>query len=219
MRIIFIPGLGEDELIFSKLIPLIDGEKVVLNTWQLLGDQPRGKTNALEFAKEVMKRYHITKEDVIIGHSMGGLIAYCLKMLTGCRIVQIASYTNHDRLIVPISSHTLIKMGVKSRIFFNPLVKWLIVKMQYNKKPSKGVLSYVFDLLKEGNKHNVINQLKVALTPLKINTSIQPDLRIHSRGDKIVRPPKESYYEVPGDHFSLFTHPEQVAAAINQFFR
>lgn len=65
MRIFFIPGFAEDESIFNNLAPLIDGDKVVLNSWKLLGNQPREHFNALKLAAEFTETYKITLEDVL----------------------------------------------------------------------------------------------------------------------------------------------------------
>ena len=65
----------------------------------------------------------------------------------------------------------------------------------------------------------MINQLTVALTPIQTKNNIEPDLRIHSKKDLIIRPPKESYVQIPGDHFSILTHPKEAAAAINDFLK
>jgi hypothetical protein len=217
MRIIFIPGFGEDELCFSNLAPLIPGEKLVLNTWDIAGDQPRGNTDAHELAKELMGHYNITVNDLVIGHSMGGWIAYYLKHFTGCRIIQISSYTNPRRIYFPFENRLIIEGGVRSHIVFNPITRWLIVKLQYHHKPSEDFLKYVFNRIMRGNENNVINQLKVALTRVTLVPNVEPDLRIHSKGDLIVRPPKQPYYEVPGDHFSLYTHANFTAVAINNY--
>lgn len=218
-RIIFIPGLGEDEKVFDNVLPLIKGEKLVLNTWHLHGDEPRGKINAVDMARETIDRYKLTKDDVLIGHSLGGLIALFIKKILGCKIIQVGSYTSHDRVKVPISNHNIIKWAVKYHLFFNPFIRWLVLRLQYNSKPSKLWVKHVFNLLKNGNKDNVINQLTAALTPIKTENKVEPDLRIHSKNDLIVRPPKEPYVEIPGDHFSILTHPIEAAAAINNFLK
>ena len=78
------------------------------------------------------------------------------------------------------------------------------------------MVTYIFDKLKNGNKINVINQLKVALNAVKIH-GVEPDLRIHSKRDNIIKPPKEPYLATPGDHFAIFTHPGAIRIAINDF--
>ncbi len=117
MRIICIPGFGEDELVFSKILPLLPGDKIVLDTWTLIGNNKRGRFTALQYAQEVAQRFAITKDDIIIGHSLGGLTAWYLKYLIGCRIIQISSYTERDRIIFPISNHYFIQSAVWTHAF------------------------------------------------------------------------------------------------------
>jgi hypothetical protein len=40
--------------------------------------------------------------------------------------------------------------------------------------------------------------------------TVTPDLRIHARKDLVIRPPRQPFHEVVGDHFTLCTHPELV---------
>lgn len=91
MRLIFIPGFGEDPSIFDRIHPHVKGEKIFLNNWVLLGDHPRSELNALLYARELADRFDIKRDDVIIGHSMGGWIAYHIKHLVRCPIIQIGS--------------------------------------------------------------------------------------------------------------------------------
>jgi hypothetical protein len=41
--------------------------------------------------------------------------------------------------------------------------------------------------------------------------------RIHARADAVVKIPDEPFHEVPGDHFSLYTYPEEVYRPIVEF--
>jgi hypothetical protein len=59
----------------------------------------------------------------------------------------------------------------------------------------------------------MVNQFKLALLHVPTKVNVSPDLRIHAKRDNIVRIPDEEFYEVPGDHFSLLTHSEEVARA------
>jgi hypothetical protein len=217
MRIIFIPGFGEDELIFSRIAPLIPGDKLILNSWTLLGDEPKPDINAFKFAKEVIERYNVSGSDIIIGHSMGGWIAYHIKHLIGCRIIQIASFTNRNRIRPPVIDHTSVYWSVKHGIVFNSFTLWITGLLHYYTAPSKEIYCYVTERLKNGNKENVNNQLRINYATVNEVITVAPDLRIHSPVDGIVKPPKESYYKVPGDHFTLYTHPAEVSAPIIDF--
>lgn len=216
MRIIFIPGFGEDETIFSNIAPLIPGNKLILNSWTLLGNQPRKNTNAIIFAQEVIERYNLTKDDILIGHSMGGWIAYHIKHLINCPLVHVGSMTNTNRIIPPVANTGILYSAVKKGLIFNYFLQYVAVFFDYRNKPSKDIFIYITNMLIKGNKDNVNNQLKVILAPVE-KTSVQPDLRIHSKKDRILKPPKEPYYEVSGDHFTLYTHPREVARPILSF--
>ena len=73
--------------------------------------------------------------------------------------------------------------------------------------------------LAEGNKENVINQLRLILTPLPQKGTIKPDLRIHAHKDIVIRPPHEPFHIVSGDHFTLYTHPHEVYEPIVDFLK
>jgi len=217
MRILFIHGFGENETIFSKIRPFINGEQVVLNVWELLGYVPRPDINVLSFANELVQKYGITKNDVVIGHSMGGWIALHIKYLTGCHIVQIASWTDPTRIVSPFKNPDIYLWLVRHGFIFNRVVKWLSISKNYKGKPSIDIYREAFDRLMQGNIENVINQLRLILTPVPEKVAMTPDLRIHALADTIVRHPKELFYEVPGDHFTLYTHPQTVYEPIVAF--
>jgi hypothetical protein len=219
MRIIFIHGFGEDESIFSHIAPHISGEQTFLNAWTLLGDTPRPTVNALVFAKEIVQKYAITPQDVVIGHSMGGWIAYHIKHVAGCPIVQIGSWTEADRVILPVSNTHIVYWAVRNGLFFNRFMKEIFTTIGYKNKPSEGVYRETFDRLSQGNKDNVLNQLRVVLTPVGEKITVTPDLRIHARKDLVIRPPHQPFHEVVGDHFTLCTHPELVYQPIIAFLQ
>jgi hypothetical protein len=217
MRILFIHGFGENEAIFSKIAPFIGGKHIFLNVWTLLGDAPRPTVNVLDFAKEVVQKYNITKDDAIIGHSMGGWIAYHIKHWTDSPIVQIGSWTDTDRPLLPITNEQIIYWFVRNGLYLNRFNKWVFTLRSYKGKPSKEIFQDTFDRLIHGNKENVLNQLRLILTPIPETVKATPDLRIHAKRDAVVRPPREPFHEVVGDHFTLYTHPENVYEPIVAF--
>lgn len=218
MRIIFIHGFGENEAIFDKISPAISGEHHFVNVWDLVGDLPRKDLNVLSFAQRLVEKYNITRQDVIIGHSMGGWIAYHIKHLTNSPIVQIGSWTDADRPYSPIKNEKVVYWLVRNGLFFNPVVKKYLIKKAYEGKPSRQLYEEIFDLMINGSKENVINQLRLILSPISEKLTVKPDLRIHARGDMVVRVPREPFHEVPGDHFTLQTHPETIYEPIVAFF-
>jgi hypothetical protein len=219
MRIIFIHGFGENEAIFDKIAPFITGEHLFLNVWELVGDIPRTNLNVLNFAESLVEKYSITQDDVIIGHSMGGWIAYHIKHFTGSPIVQIASWTDTDRPYSPIKNAKVVYWLVRNGFLFNNVVKKYLIKTAYEGKPSRELYEEIFDHMIHGNKENIINQLRLILIPVPEKITVKPDLRIHAKADAVVRVPRESFHEVPGDHFTLQTHPDTVYEPIVGFLQ
>src|SRR4051812_42225347 len=104
MRIILIAGFGEDESIFEKIQDKLPGERLSLSLWDLLPNKSIKSLNIGVFASELIRRFQISKTDLIIGHSTGGWIALHIKNIVGCPIVQIASWTDERKVIVPIAN-------------------------------------------------------------------------------------------------------------------
>ena len=212
MRIIFIHGLGENESIFKNIAPALGNEQLLLNVWNILGNEKHEGLNVFNFSKKIAEQYNISSNDWVIGHSMGGWIAYYIKHHTNCRIIQIASSTNIDRFITPIRSGKIAYWLTRNGFIFNSFLKWLNVK-RYEGLPSQQIFAETFTDLMKGNKECIISQLKLIYEPVPA-IDVVPDLRIHALKDALLKPPKEPFYKVPGDHFSLITHPEEVIKPI-----
>lgn len=217
MRIIYLPGFGETAKIFDGITPHIEGEAVFINHWELLGNQVRRELNVLVYAKELIEQFGIEAEDILIGHSMGGWIGYHIKHLVGCKVVQIGSWTEVDRMVLPIKNRKVIYFLTWSGLYLNNFTKTYSIKRGYKGKPSEGIFGEIFDDLIRRSKGNVLNQLRVVLNHINEQVAVSPDLRIHARGDVTIRIPKADFIEVQGDHFTLWTHPEEVYGIINRW--
>jgi pimeloyl-ACP methyl ester carboxylesterase len=217
-RIIFIHGFGEKPNVFDQIAPSIGGQQIFIDVWSVLGNAPRPNLNIVDFSQELINRFSIDKEDVVIGHSMGGWIAYHIKQHTGCRIVQIGSWTEFDRILSPIKTGKTIYWMVRRGWYINRFQKWLFVRLNYKNAPSRAYFESTFEDLITGNKENIVSQLKLMFEPVP-TSNIQPDLRIHARKDSVIKYPREAFHEVPGDHFTLVTHPDTVIKPILDFLK
>ncbi len=216
MRIIFIHGLGDTTQVFDELAPLLPGEHVFVDLWKSLGNARRRHLNIIDFCKELIVQYNIEQRDVIVGHSLGGWIAYHMKQVQPNRIIQIGSATQLDKFKFPIRNRKIIYAFARSGVLFSSTAKSYLLK-KYRREATKSYYTQALDNLASGNCNCVVNQLRLIFDEVDISVNVEPDLRIHARRDNIVWYPNEDFEEVPGDHFCLTTHPKEVATAIGSF--
>lgn len=216
-RTVFITGLGEDEFIFEKIAGAFPGEKLFISLWNELPERHVPHLNVLDFARELAAKYHLTASDLLVGHSTGGWLAIHLKQVAGAGVIQLASWTDRSKVIVPITNRQLIYLAAQTGLYLNRYVLHYASRKNYHGKPSRGVFERVFRRLITGNRANAVNQLRLIFNPVPERLLVEPDLRIHARGDGVVRFPDGPVQEVPGDHFALYTHHEAVTASIQPF--
>jgi Alpha/beta hydrolase family len=216
MRLVFIHGFGETQGIFDNIAPALPGEQVFVSLWDTLGNEKRPKLNIVDFAKELVHQYKIDRKDIIIGHSLGGWLAYHIKHVNGNRIVQIASWTSPRKIVTPLKNKKLLIWMVKNGLVFNRFTKDFLTK-RYKALPSEALYNDIIDQMINANRTCLTNQLKLVLDTAKEPMDITPDLRIHAKKDIVIRYPDEAFCEVPGDHFTLHTHPGEVITPIQLF--
>lgn len=213
MTIYFISGFGEDELIFSKIQNSIPGIQVFINLWDLVGDERKKDIDISAIATQVITDYGITESDLVIGHSTGGWLALHIKNQINCCIVQIAGWTDHAKVLRPISNRHVIYLAVRLGLVYNPLIAKFAAK-RYKGRPSRDIFLAGYYRLVMGKRSNVLNQLGLIFNPYSKPIHTKPDLAIHAKGDDIIEFPDGDFFEVEGDHFSLYTHPKQVIQPI-----
>lgn len=216
MRLFFIHGFGETENIFSKLAPILEGEKIYVNLWDSLGNNRPPDLHIIDFARELVQKYSIQKNDIVIGHSLGGWLAHHIKHVNGNRIVQIASWTSPQKVMTPIKNKALLVWMVRRGLVFNSFSKNYLTKW-YKNLPSEAVYNEIIDHMIASDRRCLTSQLKLVVGRAKEPVVAVPDLRIHAKKDKVIRYPDEPFIEVTGDHFTLYTHPKDVATPIQQF--
>lgn len=217
MRILFIHGFGETPAIFSSIAPAIGREQVFIDLWMELGTAKQEKLNVFNFAKKLVEKYTVSSQDCVIGHSLGGWIAYYMKWHCGCAIVQIASFTDFTHLLIPIRSGKTIYWLARKGLLFNKTINWLSM-LPFRKLPSRQVHLDNIYRLTSANKEAIVKQLQLMYEPVPA-IDVMPDLRIHALKDTIVKPPSESFRTVPGDHYSLLTCPETVIRPILELLK
>ncbi len=216
-RYIFIHGYVEDSTVFDNLRPLLPDHEPVLidleaefSRWK-----PTGNMTVVRVAEYLVKTHNITKDDVLIGHSMGGWISIHVKQLTGCITVQLASWTDQAKLVSPIHSLGVLLFMVKTGIMQGSGFRDY-AKKQYPFDESRAMhRHWVDEKMAKQSRQFVAQQVQILFGKVPPLT-VSPDLRIHARPDNIVRPPDEPFAEVSGDHFSLYFHAPVVAEAMKE---
>jgi hypothetical protein len=217
MRLIFIPGFGEDSEIFSRVAPELPGEKLFIHNLDVLGADPAPTLLVMEYAQRLIDRHSITREDILIGHSMGGWVAYFIKHLVNCPVVQIASWTDPKKVVLRFKNPAYAYWLVRKGWYLNGFTKQILLWVSYRGKPSAEIFGKVFQNLINSPTEYIINQLQVIMKPVHAVMTVEPELRIHAKKDSIVRFPDQPAVIVPGDHFTLVTHPEAVITPIKAF--
>ena len=213
-RIFLIHGYVEDPTIFDKLVPLLPSADYVrinladeFERWQ-----PIGPVNVQLLAQYLTDFYKVTAGDVVIGHSMGGWIAINIKQVSGAGAVLLASFTNQKKILFPTDNLTILRILLRSGVTQSRALNDYF-KKKYPFAESRELYNHLIDGSMRMTRRYVWQQIQTLFAKVPPLT-VQPDLRIHARRDNIVRSPDETFVEAPGDHFSLFFHPELVAAPI-----
>lgn len=217
MKLIFIHGFVEDHTIFNEIRKTItQGEQIAMDLEKVLADWHDAPVNldVEKMAAYLVKKYNITAQDCVIGHSMGGWIASYIKEACGCKAILVASLTDQRKLITPIKNPTLLKFLIRWGFMQSSIIVSFL-KKAYKFQESKQLYDELVDGIIRLDKKILYQQFQILLAPVK-SLTIPPDLRIHARKDNIVCLPDEEFVEVLGDHFSLIYHAEQVITAIQK---
>jgi esterase/lipase len=217
MKLLFIHGFVEDHTIFNEVRKTItQGEQIALDLEKELADWHDAPENldVQKMASYLIEKYKITAQDCVIGHSMGGWIAAYMKQESGCKAILLASLTDQQKLITPLTNLTLIKYLLKFGIFQSSAMESFL-KKEYKFQESKKLYDSLIDGLIKMDKKILFQQCQILFEKVEPVT-ITPDLRIHAKKDNIVRFPDENFVEVSGDHFSLIYHTQQVVSAIQK---
>jgi hypothetical protein len=217
MKLLFIHGFVEDHTIFNEIRKsILQGEQIAIDLEKLLADWKDAPEDldVQKMASYLIEKYEITAHDCVIGHSMGGWIASYMKEECGCKAILLASLTDQKKLITPLTNLTLIKYLIKFGIFQSSYMDSFL-KKEYKFQESKVLYDGLIDGLIKMNKKVLFQQSQILFEKVKPLTII-PDLRVHARKDNIVSFPDEDFVEVPGDHFSLIYHTQQVVNAIQK---
>lgn len=225
-RLVLLPGFGEDERIFRNIIPYFSDFQIeIVNYQNILPQFTRYNVRLERFIRKLVQVYGITKDDILIGHSMGGYLAHHVRQMVGCEACLHSSFVHPSKINFLVNNQFLVQWTIQNGLFQWDVFK-LISNWRYLNKPSAQEVQHAVDLL---NEYGSLDLLKLTLLFFKRKRrfmnwlrstpdyELVPSLIIHPDKDKIVAAPDEEHFTVEGDHFSIATHPEQSAKILRNW--
>lgn len=209
-RIFFFPGFGEDHRCFRNLEPMFNRDFSVhhVDYRPVLDRFPVWETSASTMARHLIEHFGIGPEEAIIGHSMGGYFGYAIATIQGNPVAMVGSFSNTEKIVRMTENKVFNYTMVASGLIKTPLMKWYISARTNNKQWLPEMLDIQHNFTTFSNTH-MIKMLTLSYGE-DLPPPLSPPLRIHAADDAVVRPPDEPYHEVPGGHFSIVFHPEEV---------
>lgn len=216
-RIFLLPGFGEDAFSFDEIRPfLTQFELIDVDYRQTLNQFSFPFINVRKFTSQLVKDNKIKLNDKLIGHSMGGFFAHQIREVMGNEICMIASFSHPNKVFhtfpqVPRVTQLAALTGLVKTPF---LRNYLLEKIKDDGiRQTQSKVMANFD-----NFTNLQLGLMSEMIYDKIKPSKMPNpLRIHSKKDRVVRPPDETYVEIDGGHFCLNLYPKETVAAMKDF--
>ncbi len=217
-RLLLLPGFGEDGFCFNELLPLFDKnyEIIQVDYRPALDKFIFPFITCREFSKQLIKQYNITKEDKLIGHSMGGYFSFSIREQTGASICMIAAFHDPGKVQhlfpkIPRITQVAAMSGLVKTDFLKQFLLNKIANERY-----KVVQAAVMDNFKTFTNKQLGLMIQMDFEK-KIVTKLPNPLRIHDRDDRIIAPPDEPYVQVKGGHFCLNLYPQETFDSMKEF--
>jgi pimeloyl-ACP methyl ester carboxylesterase len=211
MRAYFIPGLGTDGRIFRNLLSELQFEEVYYLDFR--DDISKNCSSIEDYAKEISKEIIHDSNSLIIGLSLGGILASELsKLLPDCKVVLISSIkTAHE-------APGILKIA-RYLPFYNLVPVWFSRNMVPLLSRMSGVTDkegyYLYREMLKGWTASKLKWARKSAVNWKNNTSIRC-LHIHGTKDSIF-PHKKIQNAVlinKGTHYMVMDRAKEIAEII-----
>ncbi len=213
MKCYCISGLGADERVFSSL-------SISLPMVHLLWIEPQPKETLTEYAHRMAHQIPDNEDFVLMGLSLGGMIATEISKIRKPKCTILLSSAIHNTEI-PTLYRVIGAMGILPIIPAN----WFTLPM-FIAKPVFGV-STSSNLLKEYLKHTNRNFLKWAVNAIahwKTDNALpnSPVYRVHGTADLIlprIKDKTNTHWVKKGTHLMVLEKPKEVSQNINEILQ
>lgn len=205
MKCFAISGLGADKRVFSFLDLEIN---IIAIDWI----KPKNKEAIKNYAKRLIDKYEIKKEDYILGVSFGGLIA-----------VEISKQLNSVRIILVSSVEVKSDLRKIYRLFGKSKIIKLIPKGLLN--PPKPIAKWIFGAKNSKLLFDILNDTDLDFAKWAINElicwknteKIQNIIKINGDKDKLIplKQDKNTIIIKNGAHFMIVDKASEISNVIN----
>jgi hypothetical protein len=209
-RIFLLPGFGEDHRCYRNLVPRLrsDFQLIHVDYRPALNNFPLWETKPKTMARSLMEYYNIQPNDKLVGHSMGGYFSYAISTIQGNPVAMLGSYSDASKIVRMTQNKFFNYSFVGTGLIKTPLMK-LYISHRTNNKQFLPEMLEIQDNFQSFSNTDMLKMLQLSYGGDLPPPSTQP-YRIHALDDAVVRPPDEAFHEVPGGHFSLVFHPDEV---------
>ena len=206
----FLPGFGEDSFVFDDLKKYFPHYQIIDVNYRASLDKISFATiNVGFFCKQLIQEYGITKDDILIGHSMGGYFSFVIREIVLCQIVMLASFSNPNKIVRLVRKQwvnvAMAKMGFLRKTFFQNLLLKASKGKYFEQEVEKVIRN-----LSNFSTAQISKMMKLSFGK-PVQTVLENPLRIHAENDVIVRPPDEPYELCTLGHFCLILETEIIA--------
>lgn len=217
-RIILIPGFGEDEHCFRNITQYLAPHPYKIINYRTTVDRYSIFNFSLKtFVSQLIVDNDIRPDDLLIGHSLGGFIAYNLRQVLGCEACLIGAFTSPNKVRYPVSSKWIMNAYVLLGGLKLSIGKKIAMRRRVG-MPSLAEASAVYDNFATFKNKTLYNLLQLTYSQPLANDKPEV-LRIHSKADIVVRLPDEPFTEVAGDHFNLLLEHETVGKVLQKWLK
>ena len=218
-RILLLPGFGEDTFCFNEIIPFLKTYEIIhIDYRKTLNQFSFPFITVKQFANQLIRRYNITADDKLIGHSMGGYFAFQIREMIGTEICMVAAF--HDTGKV---KHTFPKfpritqLSAITGLIKTDFIKTYLLK-QIKDQDYKKIQAYIMNNFKSYS-NNQLALMTQMLYEKPIESTLPNPLSIHDKADKVIAPPNEPYHQIGGGHFCLNLYPKVTIELMQDFLK
>ena len=209
--IYFIPGQGADERLFSKLE--INSDYDIQHVQYVV---PEKNTSLQEYARLLSEQIDTTKQFVLIGTSLGGMLSVEMnEFLTPLKTIIISSAKSKKELPFRYRFQKVIPLY---RLFSSRAIKRGATIMQPIVEPDRNNEKEIFvTMLAEKDKYFMKRSVQMIIQWDRTNYPVNI-VHVHGETDKTIpiRNVKYDYLIKEGSHMMTLTRPIEISEIINQ---